>query len=64
MLVRSSNEKQKAAVTTAELATMTKQMINPLDERQARRMTADREEPAERLARAVSRTVRPARSRA
>jgi len=34
---------------------MTKKMTNPLDERQNRRMAADREELAERLARAVPR---------
>src|SRR4051794_773844 len=55
MLVRSSNAKQRATLTAGEGGTMTRKMINPLDERQARRMAADREELAERLARAVSR---------
>jgi AraC-like DNA-binding protein len=54
MLVRSSNAEPATAVTAAAVATMTKKMNNPLDERQTRRMAADREELAERLARAVS----------
>ncbi len=55
MVVRFSNAAQDVAVTAAEVATMTTKMINPLDERQARRMAADREELAERIARLMPR---------
>src|SRR5829696_745835 len=55
MLVRSSKLEQKAAGRSDEVARMTQMTINGPDERQARRMDADRGELAERSARAVPR---------
>src|SRR5688572_6777213 len=55
MLVRFSKADENAAGRPLEEATMPKDMINTQDKRTARRMEADREELAERLARAMPR---------
>src|SRR6187401_2390483 len=54
MFVRSSKNRRRAPARRSEGVTMRKKM-NGYDEKQARRMRADREELAERIAHAVPR---------